>query len=207
MTIAYHKSDMLDWALGIGDPKTLVHVFASHRRFGGGWRNHSDAQEEHLFNRTPLRGKEPPAGSYPIDGADGRTGFVVDVAGYLAFAFVPAPVADRASDWALSDRARRLAELAAEGGYQHVVSGAWGCGVFKNDPREVARALGEAFRAYPGTLHLCFLDDATLSVFRGVIDSQTPARPYGAPPPPGFAHEIGLSAEKIVRMRKKQSSQ
>lgn len=202
MTIAYHESDMLDWALGIGDSKTLVHVFASHRRFGGGWRNHSSTQEECLFNRTPLRGEGPPAGSYPIDGAGGRTGFVVDIAGYLAFAFVPAPVADRASAWTLADRARRLAELAAEDGYRHVVSGAWGCGVFKNDPREVARALGEAFRTYSGTLHLCFSNDAMLSIFRAVIDSQTPTRPYGALAPPEFVHSIGLSAVKTVQIRK-----
>ncbi len=168
--VVYHKGNMLAYSRSIASAKVLLHVFASHKRFDGGWRNHSNAQEEYLFNQTALRRKEPPDGSYPIDGAEGRTGFVVELPGGLSYAFVPAPVAEKASAWSLSDRAARFAELAVSGGYEHVVTGAWGCGVFKNKPEEVARALKAAFRHYGGVVHLCFVDDGVMSRFRSVFE-------------------------------------
>ncbi|MET9610453.1 TIGR02452 family protein [Streptomyces sp. NPDC006512] len=44
---------------------------------------------------------------------------------------------------ALARRAERVLEVAALHGYRRLVLGAWGCGVFQNDPAQVA----EAFRA------------------------------------------------------------
>ncbi|MCO6004001.1 TIGR02452 family protein [Actinoallomurus purpureus] len=44
----------------------------------------------------------------------------------------------------LRDRARRVLAVAAHHGADRLVLGAWGCGVFRNDPRQVA----EAFHAH-----------------------------------------------------------
>ena len=45
---------------------------------------------------------------------------------------------------ALHSRARVLLDVAAHFGHRVLVLGAWGCGVFRNDPREVAEAFASA---------------------------------------------------------------
>ncbi len=45
---------------------------------------------------------------------------------------------------ALMSRAGRVLEVAAAHGYRQLVLGAWGCGVFRNEPEQVA----EAFAAH-----------------------------------------------------------
>ncbi|OHX02852.1 TIGR02452 family protein [Micromonospora sp. WMMB235] len=47
---------------------------------------------------------------------------------------------------ALGRRARRVLEVAAAHGHRTVVLGAWGCGVFRNDPATVAGAFADALR-------------------------------------------------------------
>ncbi|TDC21945.1 TIGR02452 family protein [Micromonospora sp. 15K316] len=47
----------------------------------------------------------------------------------------------------LSRRARRVLEVAAAHGHRTIVLGAWGCGVFRNDPATVAGAFADALRA------------------------------------------------------------
>lgn len=49
----------------------------------------------------------------------------------------------------LTRRARRVLEVAAAHGHRTVVLGAWGCGVFRNDPSVVADAFAEALQAVP----------------------------------------------------------
>ncbi|MDA5282485.1 TIGR02452 family protein [Streptomyces sp. Isolate_45] len=80
---------------------------------------------------------------------------------------------------ALARRAELVLEVAALHGYRRLVLGAWGCGVFRNDPAQVA----EAFRAplagrFTGTFeHVVF----------GVLDRDPApreafARAFGTPP-------------------------
>jgi len=45
---------------------------------------------------------------------------------------------------AMAARIAKLLALAAHRGYEHLVLGAWGCGVFRNDPAEIARLFAEA---------------------------------------------------------------
>ncbi|MFY1620317.1 TIGR02452 family protein [Micromonospora sp. WMMD736] len=47
----------------------------------------------------------------------------------------------------LARRARRVLEVAAAHGDRSIVLGAWGCGVFRNDPAAVAGAFAEALHA------------------------------------------------------------
>jgi uncharacterized protein (TIGR02452 family) len=44
---------------------------------------------------------------------------------------------------AFASRAERVLETAAACGYRRLVLGAWGCGVFRNDPAQVAGAFHE----------------------------------------------------------------
>jgi uncharacterized protein (TIGR02452 family) len=47
----------------------------------------------------------------------------------------------------LARRAAKLLAVAAEANYEHLILGAWGCGVFRNDPAEVASVFADALNA------------------------------------------------------------
>ncbi|GAA1810637.1 TIGR02452 family protein [Luedemannella flava] len=49
----------------------------------------------------------------------------------------------------LRRRARRILEVAAAHGHRTLVLGAWGCGVFRNDPATVAHAFADTLREVP----------------------------------------------------------
>ncbi|RKE20469.1 TIGR02452 family protein [Streptomyces sp. TLI_171] len=48
----------------------------------------------------------------------------------------------------LAERAARVLAVAARHGVRELVLGAWGCGVFRNDPAEVAAAFGQALEGW-----------------------------------------------------------
>jgi uncharacterized protein (TIGR02452 family) len=50
----------------------------------------------------------------------------------------------------LAARARRVLQVAAYHGERRLVLGAWGCGVFRNQPAAVAEAFAAALDALPG---------------------------------------------------------
>ncbi|GGV64838.1 TIGR02452 family protein [Streptomyces griseoloalbus] len=155
-----------------GGPAVLN--FASARNPGGGYLNGAQAQEEalcrasalytcllrapgfydhHRAHRDPLytdRVIHSPA--VPVFRDD--RGRLLDEPFTAGFLTSPAPNAgvilsrtpERARELprALAVRAGRVLETALAHGYRRLVLGAWGCGVFRNDPAQVAAA----FRAH-----------------------------------------------------------
>ncbi|WP_252539478.1 TIGR02452 family protein [Streptomyces sp. RO-S4] len=150
--------------------------FASARNPGGGYLNGAQAQEEALCRASALyacllrapefyahhRAHRDPfytdrvihSPAVPVF-RDDRGGLLDEpyTAGFLTS---PAPNAgvirakapERAGELpaVLARRAGRVLGTAAAHGYRRLVLGAWGCGVFRNDPAQVA----EAFRAHLG---------------------------------------------------------
>ncbi|WP_405534324.1 TIGR02452 family protein [Streptomyces sp. NBC_00075] len=146
--------------------------FSSARNPGGGYLNGAQAQEEALCRASALytcllevrefydhhRTHRDPfytdrvihSPEVPIFRDD--RGHLLDTphtAGFLTSAAPNAGVIRRTTPertskipGALASRAERVLETAATEGYQRLVLGAWGCGVFQNDPRTVA----ETFR-------------------------------------------------------------
>ncbi len=56
----------------------------------------------------------------------------------------------------LRARAIRVLQVAAHHGHRRLVLGAWGCGVFRNDPVGVADAFADALAAVPAFRHVTF---------------------------------------------------
>ncbi|MFI2510492.1 TIGR02452 family protein [Streptomyces sp. NPDC018972] len=144
--------------------------FASARNPGGGYLNGAQAQEEALCRASALytcllrapgfyahhRAHRDPfytdrvihSPAVPVFRDD--RGRLLDEPFTAGFLTSPAPNAgvilrtapERAGEvpHALAVRAGRVLETAAAHGYRQLVLGAWGCGVFRNDPGHVAAA-------------------------------------------------------------------
>jgi uncharacterized protein (TIGR02452 family) len=185
--------------------------FASARNPGGGYLGGARAQEEDLCRVSALyttllqapdhyaahRASKDPAYSH-------RVIYSPDVPVYrdvryrlletpyrLAFLTSPAPNAgviarDRPSEAAalpglLTARAARVLAVAAHHGRRSLVLGAWGCGVFRNDPAVVADAFrrnladGGAFAGVFDRVVFAVLDKGSggpnLSAFRAAFDT------------------------------------
>ncbi|SEG15008.1 TIGR02452 family protein [Nonomuraea solani] len=158
---------------------TAVLNFASARNPGGGYLNGAKAQEEDLCRNALLYPCLLQAPDYydahraspdllyshrviwspgvPVHRGEG--GRLLAEPYLVSFLTSPAPNAGQALRrdpdagerirQALNERAGRVLAVAAHHGARALVLGAWGCGVFRNDPREVAAAfhthLGGAF--------------------------------------------------------------
>lgn len=165
----------LEAARRLGD-HTAVLNFASARNPGGGYLNGAQAQEEALCRASALhtcllqarefydhhRADRDPFYTDRVIHSPGVPVFRDDRGRLLnepftvGFLTAPAPNAgvvrrttpQRTAELprALATRAERVLETAAAHGYRRLVLGAWGCGVFQNDPAQVAGA----FRALLG---------------------------------------------------------
>ncbi|MGY1455422.1 TIGR02452 family protein [Streptomyces sp. SS8] len=152
-----------------GGPVAVLN-FASARNPGGGYLNGAQAQEEALCRASALyacllrapgyyehhRAERSPFYSDRVIHSPGVPVFRDDRGALLeepfeaGFLTSPAPnagvIARRAPEeagripGALLVRAERVLEVAAAQGYRRLVLGAWGCGVFRNDPAVVAGA-------------------------------------------------------------------
>jgi uncharacterized protein (TIGR02452 family) len=159
-----------------GAPVTVLN-FASARNPGGGYLNGAQAQEEALCRASALHTCLLTARSFYDHHRAHRDPFYTDrvihspavpvfrddrgrllaepyLAGFLTAAAPNAGVVRRTEPkragelpGALAVRAERVLETAAAHGCRRLVLGAWGCGVFQNDPAQVAGA----FRALLGS--------------------------------------------------------
>jgi uncharacterized protein (TIGR02452 family) len=165
----------LEAARRLGD-RTAVLNFASARNPGGGHLNGAQAQEEALCRASALytcllrapafydhhRAHRDPfysdrvvhSPAVPVFRDDrGRlldepytVGFLTAAAPNAGVVLRTAPERAAELPGVLAARAERVLETAAAHGYRRLVLGAWGCGVFQNDPAQVAGA----FRALLG---------------------------------------------------------
>ncbi len=153
-----------------GDDPVAVLNFASARNVGGGYLNGAQAQEEALCRvsalYTCLRGVPEYYEAHRADRSPFYTDRVIHSPGVpvfrddrggllqlpyqVGFLTSPAPNAGVIArqlpeetgriPQALRQRAERVLEVAARHDYRRLVLGAWGCGVFLNDPAQVAAA-------------------------------------------------------------------
>lgn len=190
-----------------GASPVAVLNFSSARNPGGGYLNGAQAQEEALCRASALytcllevpgfyahhRADRDPFYSDRVIHSPGvpvfrdDRGRLLDVAYTVGFLTSAAPNAgvirrrepERAADIgrALAARAERVLETAAACGYRRLVLGAWGCGVFMNDPAQVAGAfralLGEGGRFAGQFAHVVFgvLDRTKGAVTRGAFET------------------------------------
>ena len=188
-----------------GAPVAVLN-FASARNPGGGFLNGAQAQEEALCRASALytcllrapefydhhRAHRDPfysdrvihSPAVPVFRDDrGRLLDEPFTAGFLTAAAPNAGVVlrtapERAPELprALAVRAERVLETAAAHGYRRLVLGAWGCGVFRNDPARVAGAfralLGPGGRFERAFEHVVFgvLDRTPGAVVRGAFE-------------------------------------
>ncbi|MFD7682623.1 TIGR02452 family protein [Streptomyces sp. NPDC060187] len=197
-------------ALG-GDPVAVLN-FSSARNPGGGYLNGAQAQEEALCRASALYACLLRARGFYDHHRAHRDTFYTDrvihspgvpvfrddrgrlldepfSAGFLTAAAPNAGVVlrtapERAGELprALAVRAERVLETAAAHGYRRLVLGAWGCGVFRNDPAQVAGA-------FRGLLVRGRFDGYFDHVVFSVLD-RTPDRATHRAFEQAFAHEL-----------------
>ncbi|MFC8127339.1 TIGR02452 family protein [Streptomyces sp. NPDC057302] len=117
-----------------------------------------------------------------------RVGFLTAAAPNAGVVLRRSPERAKELPSALAARAQRVLETAVVCGYRRLVLGAWGCGVFQNDPADVAEAfrapLGEGGRFHGYFEHVVF----------GVLD-----RTRGAVTRTAFEEAFGAGFESPVR--------
>jgi uncharacterized protein (TIGR02452 family) len=188
----------------------VVLVFASARNPGGGFITGARAQEEDIARASALYAcltaapdfyahhrREPDlrysdrviySPEVPVFRDD--TGRLLDQPYLLSMITAAAPnlsairsnqpdLADTVPD-VVRKRCQRVLEVAAARGHRQLVLGAWGCGVFGNDPTVVATAFAEALRRVTRFDHVVFavLDHTPATArYRAFVDTIRPGLP------------------------------
>jgi uncharacterized protein (TIGR02452 family) len=175
----------------VAEHRTIALNFASARNPGGGFLSGSEAQEESLARASSLYACLSGRAMYRFHQQQGDplySDYVIyspavpvfrDDDGQLlespfmcSFLSAPAPNAGAALQQqasrgdelgrALESRIAKVLSIAAAQSYDAIILGAWGCGVFKNDPRDVAtqfqQALMGRFAGVYRLVHFAVLD-------------------------------------------------
>ena len=176
-------------------PDAACLVFASAKNPGGGFLTGAQAQEESIARSSALYPCQTTAGEFyafhrrqrdlrysdrviysprvPVFRADRgalldepyTTSFLTAAAPNLGAIVTGQPEAADSVPGVLTARAARVLAVAAEHVHRRLVLGAWGCGVFRNDPAVVARAFaGQLARTQGSFDHVVF---AVLDYQRG----------------------------------------
>ena len=184
-TVEVRNESSLAAARRLG-PGTACLVFASARNPGGGFLNGAQAQEEAIARSSALYATQTAVPEFyehhRQDGSLLYSDRVIVSPGVPVFrdddcalltdpypvTFLTAaapnrsaigrsqPAAAREITATLVRRAARVLDVAAAHGNHRLVIGAWGCGVFSNDPAEVATAFAEALAGRPRFEHVTF---------------------------------------------------
>jgi uncharacterized protein (TIGR02452 family) len=159
-----------------GHVQTLCLNFASAKNPGGSFLGGSQAQEESLARSSGLYPSLQSQWSYYEANRDSGTAlytdhmilscnvpvFRDDAGGLLAnpycVAMLTAPAVNAGAMWTnephrqdliqptMAARIAKVLAVAASHSFDHLILGAWGCGVFRNDPSKIAKLFSEAFR-------------------------------------------------------------
>ncbi|WP_027345106.1 TIGR02452 family protein [Hamadaea tsunoensis] len=189
-TIEVTKESTLEAARRVG-PEAATLVFASARNPGGGFLGGAQAQEESVARSSGLYRcllKVPEFYEFHREERDLRysdrviyspgvpvfrndKGRLLEEPYTTSFLTAAAPnlgaILDNQLPYArdvpavLARRARHVLAVAAANRHRRLVLGAWGCGVFRNDPETVAGAFAEALAAMP-----CF-EQVVFAVWQG----------------------------------------
>lgn len=166
-----------------GYEDVVVLNFASARRPGGGWLEGARAQEEDLARCSALGYCLSFEDKFYSDNKSNESALYTDGIIYspmvpffrdryynltakpypVSVITSPAPNVTKLSPGeeqllpvVLQYRAKRILEVAAKHGHETIVLGAWGCGVFGNEPDDVARAFKLALQKVPAFKKVVF---------------------------------------------------
>lgn len=183
--LIFEKTDTITSALKYGRKRGVDFlVFASSRHYGGGIWNGAKAQEEDIFLCTDLckGGDEIQKNVYPLDGCMVMDCHIIRNSMFeelenpvdaRAF-FCPAPNIN--SKNAGHDFWTRMCTL-EEMTFDHakgdcLVTGAWGCGVFGNNPEYVAGLFGKAMPLFLDDYKRVVVsvpDERVLNIFKEIL--------------------------------------
>lgn len=161
-------SDSLDTALVLDNP--LVLVFADDVNPGGCVDSGNGMQEESIFRRSALF-KYLTKNLYPL--LENQAIYCKNVpvckninlddieTKYVSFLACPCikmprdPITDKEID-ILKQKIRLIFKIAISNNHKNVVLGAWGCGVWGCNPKDISKYFKEISKYYPLNLHFQF---------------------------------------------------
>jgi uncharacterized protein (TIGR02452 family) len=174
--------------------KTALLNMASHKKPGGGVRNGARAQEECLFRCSNLS-EVIPISHYPLQ--EDECLYTSDAVFFKDFNYdyikpteidVITMAAINLNVFELTDfkqyiktnkdKIRLILSLAIKNGVKNIILGAWGCGVFKNNPAQIAtffkEVLDEGYKSHFDNVVFAIINDHNsvdnnLEIFKSIL--------------------------------------